>query len=49
MQLAMVALVIAFPRMVLASLDSGPKVDPNKIQIEVPQTEPQAIPQIQFK
>ena len=49
MQLAMVAAVIAFPRMVLASLDSGPKVDPNKINIEVPQAVPQAIPQVQFK
>ena len=38
MQLAMVGVVIAFPGMVLASLDSGPKVDPSKIQIEVPQS-----------
>jgi TRAP-type mannitol/chloroaromatic compound transport system permease large subunit len=49
MQLAMVAVVIAFPGMVLASLESGPKIDPNKIRIEVPQAAPQAIPQIQFK
>jgi hypothetical protein len=34
---------------VLASLEHGPKVDINKIQIEVPQTVPQAIPQVQFK
>jgi len=49
MQLAMVALVIAFPQMVLASLDSGPKVDPTKIQIEVPQSAPYAPPQIEIK
>jgi TRAP-type mannitol/chloroaromatic compound transport system permease large subunit len=49
MQLAMVGVIIAFPEMVLASLDTGPKVDPNKIQIEIPQTAPQAIPQVQFK
>jgi TRAP-type mannitol/chloroaromatic compound transport system permease large subunit len=49
MQLAMVALVIAFPGMVLSSLDSSPKIDPTKIQIEVPQDAPQEIPQIQFK
>jgi hypothetical protein len=48
-QLVMVAALIAFPGMVLASLDAGPKVDPNKIQIEVPQTAPGAIPQIEFK
>jgi tripartite ATP-independent transporter DctM subunit len=35
-QLIMVGLVIAFPGMVLSSLDSGPKVDPSKIQIEIP-------------
>ena len=49
MQLAMVAAVIAFPAMVLASLDSGPKVDPDKVKIEVPSVTPQEIPQIQFK
>src|ERR1051325_5803966 len=50
MQLAMVAAVITFPAMVLASLDSGPKVDPDKVKIEVPQTTaPGEIPQIQFK
>jgi TRAP-type mannitol/chloroaromatic compound transport system permease large subunit len=48
-QLVMVAAVIAFPGMVLASLDAGPKVDPSKIRIEVPQSAPQEIPQIQFK
>jgi tripartite ATP-independent transporter DctM subunit len=49
MQLAMVAAVIAFPGMVLASLDSGPKVDPTKIQIEVPRAVPDETPPIQFK
>jgi len=48
-QLVMVGVVIAFPGLVLASLEHGPKVDINKIQIEVPQTVPQAIPQVQFK
>jgi TRAP-type mannitol/chloroaromatic compound transport system permease large subunit len=49
LQLVMVAAVIAFPVMVLGSLDTGPKVDPNKVNIEVPQSAPQEIPQIQFK
>ncbi len=49
MQLAMVAAVIAFPGMVLASLDSGPKIDPTKIRIEVPQAAPAETPQIEFK
>src|SRR5712691_5886782 len=50
MQLAMVAAVIAFPGMVLGSLDSGPKIDPTKIQIELPQLAPSSDnPQIQFK
>jgi len=49
MQLAMVASVIAFPGMVLASLESGPKIDPSKIQIEIPQTAPEQNPQIDFK
>src|ERR1041385_3813076 len=48
-QLVMVALVIAFPAMVLASLDAGSKLDPNKIQIEVPQAAPGETPQIEFK
>ena len=34
---------------VLASLDSGSKIDPNKVRIEVPQSAPGEIPQIQFK
>jgi TRAP-type mannitol/chloroaromatic compound transport system permease large subunit len=49
MQLAMVITVIAFPGMVLASLDTGPKVDPTKIKIEVPQLQPDQTPQVQFK
>jgi TRAP-type mannitol/chloroaromatic compound transport system permease large subunit len=48
-QLVMVALVIAFPGMVLASLDAGTKVDPTKIQIEVPQAAPSDNSQIRFK
>ncbi|HYM02290.1 MAG TPA: TRAP transporter large permease subunit, partial [Stellaceae bacterium] len=34
-QVIMVALVITFPGMVLASLDKGSKIDPTKIQIQV--------------
>jgi TRAP-type mannitol/chloroaromatic compound transport system permease large subunit len=49
MQLAMVGAVIAFPGMVLGSLDARSKVDPTKIRIEVPQAAPSEIPQIQFK
>src|SRR6266404_406267 len=49
MQLVMVSVLIAFPEMVLASLDSGSKVDPTKIQIEVPQVAPDETPQIEFK
>jgi TRAP-type mannitol/chloroaromatic compound transport system permease large subunit len=49
-QLFMVGLVIAFPQLVLAGLDSGPKTDSSKIQIEVPQTPgDNEIPQLQFK
>ena len=36
-QLIMVGLVITFPRLVLASLDVGSKINPNEIHIEVPQ------------
>jgi len=31
----MVALVIAFPSLVLVALDHGPKVDPTKVQIQI--------------
>jgi TRAP-type mannitol/chloroaromatic compound transport system permease large subunit len=50
-QLIMVAIVIAFPQLVLGGLDTGPRVDPNKIKIEIPEpaTDQGAIPQIQFK
>jgi TRAP-type mannitol/chloroaromatic compound transport system permease large subunit len=50
-QLIMVALVILFPQMVLASLDNGPKIDPSKIQINVPAPVPDdtQIPQIFIK
>ncbi len=49
-QLVMVGLVIAFPQLVLAGLDSGPKTDSSKIQIEVPQVPgDNEIPQLQFK
>jgi TRAP-type mannitol/chloroaromatic compound transport system permease large subunit len=48
-QLVMVALVIAFPELVLSSLDTGSKIDPTKIQIEVPSVVPTEIPQIEFK
>jgi TRAP-type mannitol/chloroaromatic compound transport system permease large subunit len=48
-QLIMVGVVIAFPGLVLASLDRGPEIDPNKIQIEVPQIVPNELPQVQFK
>jgi TRAP-type mannitol/chloroaromatic compound transport system permease large subunit len=47
-QLLMVGLVIAFPQLVLAGLDSGPKMDPGKIQIDIPQGDGD-IPQLQFK
>jgi TRAP-type mannitol/chloroaromatic compound transport system permease large subunit len=50
MQLTMVGVLIAFPGFVLSALDSGPKGDPNKIRIEVPQApEDEQIPQIEFK
>ncbi len=36
-QLMMVGLVVAFPRLVLASLDTGPKINPDTIHFEIPQ------------
>ncbi len=36
-QLIMVAAVITFPSLVLAGLDTGPKIDPNKVKIEIQQ------------
>lgn len=47
-QLVMVALVIAFPEMVLSGLDSGPKVDPSTIQIDIPMQEGEP-PPVDFK
>jgi TRAP-type mannitol/chloroaromatic compound transport system permease large subunit len=38
-QCIMVALVIAFPAMVMHYKGTGPTVDPSKIQIEIPQIE----------
>jgi tripartite ATP-independent transporter DctM subunit len=35
-QIIMVALVIGFPGMVTGGLSNGPKVDPNKVQIDLP-------------
>jgi TRAP-type mannitol/chloroaromatic compound transport system permease large subunit len=43
-QLIMVGLVITFPGLVLASLDSGPKINPNDIHIEFPQNDQSAPP-----
>jgi hypothetical protein len=39
-----VALVIAFPAMVLSSLDRGSGIDPSKIQIAIPMFEQSAPP-----
>jgi GntP family gluconate:H+ symporter len=36
-QVIMVALVIAFPNLVLSGVDRGTGIDPNKVQIEIPQ------------
>jgi tripartite ATP-independent transporter DctM subunit len=44
-QVIMVALVIIFPEMVLSSLDGGLKVDPSKIQIDIPTMEDVAPPE----
>ncbi|HYM30101.1 MAG TPA: TRAP transporter large permease subunit [Candidatus Cybelea sp.] len=51
-QLIMVSLVIAFPTLVLAGLDKGPKIDPNKVKIEIqqqPSDSDQGPPQINIK
>jgi len=39
LQLIMVAIVIAWPGLVTALLDNGPKIDPSKVQIILPQEE----------
>src|SRR5882762_3094188 len=44
LQLVMVALVIAFPNLVLSGLDRGTGVDPNKVQIQIPQSYEDAAP-----
>src|SRR5437762_13489824 len=49
LQLEMVSPVIAFPAMVLASLDTGSQLDPNKIQSEVPQVARGGTPQSAFQ
>ncbi len=36
-QVIMVALVIAFPKLVLSGVDRGTGIDPNKVQIDIPQ------------
>ncbi len=36
LQLAMVAVVVAFPQLVIGGLDRGPQIDPEKIRIEIP-------------
>ncbi len=38
-QVIMVALVIAFPNLVLSGVDRGTGIDPSKVQIEIPQTD----------
>jgi TRAP-type mannitol/chloroaromatic compound transport system permease large subunit len=45
-QLIMVGLVIAFPTLVLAGLDSGPKMDPSKVQIQIQEPSDEEIPTI---
>jgi TRAP-type mannitol/chloroaromatic compound transport system permease large subunit len=45
-QLIMVGLVIAFPTLVLAGLDSGPKMDPSKVQIQIQAPTEEEIPTI---
>jgi tripartite ATP-independent transporter DctM subunit len=41
-QVVMVTLVIVFPQMVMVYKDDGPKVDPAKMQLQIPETEPGA-------
>jgi TRAP-type mannitol/chloroaromatic compound transport system permease large subunit len=48
-QLIMVVLIIAFPQIVLVSLDRGPKINPNDIHIEVPQEDQSDQPLPDFK
>lgn len=52
-QVIMVGLVIAFPGLVTAGLDSGPKIDPSKVKIELPmpgqESDEPPPPPVQFK
>lgn len=48
-QLIMVALVIAFPNLVLSGLDHSPKVDPSTIKIEIPLNDDNEPPPVEFK
>jgi tripartite ATP-independent transporter DctM subunit len=48
-QVVMVAIVIAFPELVLGGLDNGPKVDPSKVKIELPAPSYEAAPPPDFK
>jgi tripartite ATP-independent transporter DctM subunit len=43
-QVIMVGLVIGFPQLVLGGLDHGPKLDPSKVKIDIPQMEYQDEP-----
>jgi tripartite ATP-independent transporter DctM subunit len=43
-QVIMVGIVIAFPQLVLGGLERGPKVDPSKVKIEIPQMDYQDEP-----
>jgi hypothetical protein len=36
-QVIMVALIIMFPNLVLSGVDRGTGIDPNKVQIDIPQ------------
>ncbi|HUN51145.1 MAG TPA: TRAP transporter large permease subunit [Candidatus Sulfotelmatobacter sp.] len=47
-QLIMVGLIIGFPTLVLSGIDSGPKVDPNKVQIQIQEND-QGPQQIEIK
>jgi len=48
-QLLMVAILIAFPQLVLASLDRGPAVDPSDVRIEIPLPADEDAPPLTFQ
>ena len=48
-QLLMVGVIIGAPGLVLASLESGPNIDPSKIQIHIPEQDQGEIPMIEIK